>query len=219
MGFKNSSGVGKSGPSSSIIFLALLIIISVLLVFFARTDSYVPQLDYNLGLGVDSNSFKPIGFDLPIVAPQKANEVEVFFCPQDECAQQLIKKIDSSNKSVYIAIYSFTHDEIATALIRAKERGVEVKVVFDYDQSTNTSSDDEKLMAAGIPIARRNGSGYMHNKFTVIDGNVVATGSFNYSQNADTKNDENLVFIVSESIASKFKVDFDHLWDVSIKAS
>ena len=178
----------------------------------ARQDNYVPQDDLN------SSGLLIYSSNMPLQPAVSLSKVDVFFCPEDNCANQLIREIDSSKKSVYIAIYSFTHDGIADSLIRARSRGVEVKVIFDYDQSTNKSSDDERIFAAGIPIARRNGSGYMHNKFTIIDGNFVATGSFNYSQNADEKNDENLVFIESADIASKFKSDFDYLWDISDKA-
>ena len=59
----------------------------------------------------------------------------------------------------------------------------------------------------------------MHNKFAVIDAKLVATGSFNYSQNADTKNEENLVFINDSVIASEFKNDFDLIWDKSVQVS
>jgi len=194
--------------SSAWIFLGVVFIIAILVIMLARQDNYVPQEDLNSqGLFNSSNNFSQ-----PAISPEK---VEVFFCPQDDCANQLIREIDSSQKSIYIAIYSFTHDGIADSVIRARNRGVEVKVIFDYDQSTNKSSDDERILAAGIPIARRNGSGYMHNKFTVIDGNFVATGSFNYSQNADETNEENLVFIESKELASKFKADFDKIWNDS----
>jgi phosphatidylserine/phosphatidylglycerophosphate/cardiolipin synthase-like enzyme len=218
--------MNKRGASTSLVFLVILIAIAVGLVMFAKQDSFPAQGDFAFASNIfdsnsDSNSgvFKPIDFNIPLKQPEKVTSVEAFFCPQDECAQQLVKKIDSAQKSIYIAIYSFTQADIAGALISAKERGVEVKVVFDFDQSTNSSSVDEKLIAAGIAVARRNGSGYMHNKFSIIDGNIVSTGSFNYSNNADVRNDENLIFISSEDIAAKFKSDFDHLWDASDKAS
>ena len=60
-----------------------------------------------------------------------------------------------------------------------------------------------------VAVAIRNGSGIMHNKFSVIDDNFVATGSFNYSANADTRNEENLVFIQSAEIANQFEKDFN----------
>jgi len=137
---------------------------------------------------------------------------QVFFCPEDKCADQLISKINSAQSTLDIAIYSFTHDEIGAALIDAKNRGVSVRVVFDYTQASNEYSEDEKMMQAGIPIRVRKASGYMHNKFTVIDGNFVATGSFNYSANADEKNDENLIFLWSKDLATQYAAEFEELW-------
>ncbi|VVB75612.1 Cardiolipin synthase [uncultured archaeon] len=205
----------SSGSISGKLFFVIVIIIAALIVFFAKGGEVIPEGGFNISpndfnfLSADANS---LGAQ---VADANVNSVEVFFCPQDACADKMIQHIDLAKDSIYVAIYSFTHDGIAQALVRAKERGVDVRVVFDYDQSKISASDDELLQAAGILIAFRNGPGYMHNKFMVIDNSIVATGSFNYSQNADTKNDENLVFIESAVVAQKFKTDFDHLWEVS----
>ncbi|MEK6958858.1 MAG: phospholipase D family protein [archaeon] len=146
-----------------------------------------------------------------ISTPSVGNS-EVYFCPEDHCGDQLISKINSAQTTVDIAIYSFTHDGLGAAVIAAKQRGVSVRVVFDNDQAANDYSEDEKFMAEGILVKKRNGSGYMHNKFTVIDGNFVATGSFNYSANADEKNDENLIFLWSKDLAAKYTAEFEELW-------
>lgn len=140
---------------------------------------------------------------------------EVFFCPEDNCSEQLISHIESAQDEIVIAIYSFTHDEISSALMGAKERGVLVKIIFDNQQAGNQYSEDEKLSEFGIPIKIKSGSGYMHNKFIVIDRKKVLTGSFNYSQNADTKNDENLVLLVSEILAKEYLLEFEELWNAS----
>lgn len=220
VGFGENNGIGQG-----VWFLVIVIAIGALFVFFARTDNgYSILPTFNSSAPVADNnmsSFKLNLFDTnsASIDPVIVDQVGVFFCPRDACAEQLIQRINSADKNIFIAIYSFTHDGISDALLAAKKRGVEIEVVFDYDQSANASSDDEKLIAEGIKVAKRNGSGYMHNKYSVIDGNFVATGSFNYSQNADTRNDENLVFIQSSDIAAKYKVDFDRLWSVSTVAN
>jgi len=68
------------------------------------------------------------------------------------------------------------------------------------------------LIDNGLEIVRRKGGGSMHNKFCVIDEKKVLTGSFNYSKNADEKNDENLIFIVSESLAQEYLNEFNEIW-------
>lgn len=142
-----------------------------------------------------------------------AAKPQVYFCPEDSCASKLIEKINSAKTSLHVAIFSFTLDEIRDALVEAKKKGVDVKVVFDKGQAGNKYSEDEALAEAGIPIKYRGFSGYMHNKFIVYDDSFVSTGSFNYSKNANEKNDENLIFIFDREIAGNYEKEFDELWE------
>lgn len=207
MGFKD----GSSGSNNGLIFFIIVVLVAGLFIFSVRQENNAGNPLDGLFTASDSNSGALGYYDSPVVE-EKATLVEGYFCPADACADKLIKKIDSAKSSLYVAIYSLTLDGISDALIRAKKRGVEVKVIFDSDQSKNDASDDERMGNEGVQIAYRNGSGYMHNKFTIIDMNVVATGSFNYSNNADTRNEENLVFIESTGLAESFKQNFDSIW-------
>lgn len=213
MGF-NSKDFGKQKSGSGFtFFLIALAVLFVVYVFLQANPIALDNESSSTGLFALPDFSGSLDYKKEVVA----NKVDVFFCPEDECASELITKIDSAQKSIYVAIYSFTKDDIAAALIKAKERGVEVKVIFDYDQSKSDYSEDEKLIEAGIEIKRRDGSGYMHNKFAVIDEQIVATGSFNYSDNADNKNDENLLFIFSDDLAVRFLDEFNELWEQSLK--
>jgi len=178
-------------------FLLTVVLIGVLFIGTAKDDAWFafPAIDDIIPSNIDTNY-----------------SAQVFFCPEDNCADQLISHIDMAEDEIVIAIYSFTLDGIADALLRAKERGVLIRVVFDNQQAANQYSEDEKLLDAGIPIVIKSGSGYMHNKFIVIDRKKVLTGSFNYSSNADTKNDENLILIISEELAEKYFSEFEELW-------
>ena len=178
-------------------FLLTVVLIGVLFIGTAKDDAWFafPQIEQLVPSNVDSNY-----------------AAQVFFCPEDNCSTQLISHIDSAQDEIVIAIYSFTLDEIADALIRAKERGVLIRVIFDNQQAANQYSEDERLLDAGIPVLIKSGSGYMHNKFIVIDRKKVLSGSFNYSSNADTKNDENLILIISEEIAKLYFDEFEEIW-------
>ena len=142
-------------------------------------------------------------------------KVAAYFCPEDDCSGKLIAEIDNAKIYVHIAIYSFTHKDIADALVSARLRGVEVKVLFDKQQAAGDFSVDETLVAAGIEVKYDTLSGYMHDKFTVIDDKIATTGSFNYTQNADTRNAENLVIMNAEDVATKFELEFQKLWEKS----
>ena len=144
-------------------------------------------------------------------AEQETVRAEAYFCPEDNCSLQIISAINSAEQRIDIAIYSFTLDSIAEALVSAEQRGVKVRVVFDYVQSFNDYSEDEFLERSGVLVIRKKGSGLMHNKFIVVDNRLVVTGSFNYSRSGDTKNDENLVFIYNENVAEKYSREFEEI--------
>ncbi|MFA7133563.1 MAG: phospholipase D-like domain-containing protein [archaeon] len=210
-------GLKENKSGGGIVFFILVILFAGLFIFSVRQDNNAENPFDGLftGLSVsdsNKNSFEYYSQSSFIESPSL---VETYFCPIDACGDKLIKKIDFADSNIFIAIYSFTHDGLSDAVIRAKKRGVDVWVIYDSDQSKNSASDDELLINEGVRVAYRNGSGYMHNKYTIIDMNLVATGSFNYSNNADTRNEENLVFIQSEDVASAFKKNFDEIWSKS----
>jgi hypothetical protein len=136
----------------------------------------------------------------------------VYFCPQDNCSINLINQINRAVSTIDVAIYSFTHSEISRALISAKNRGVVVRVIFDSGQTNSEYSEYAKLDEYGFDVKKKSGDGYMHNKFMVIDSKIVITGSFNYSMNADTKNNENIIVLGDEFLASKYVFEFNRLW-------
>jgi phosphatidylserine/phosphatidylglycerophosphate/cardiolipin synthase-like enzyme len=193
MGFMTKSGW---------IFLIAVLVLSVGIVDYVKHDSFLGL--YSFGSG-------EIDFDSALGVLTPNENLDVFFCPEDECANKLIEQINSAEETIDVAVYSFTHTEISDALLSAKERGVIVRVVFDYLQSENNYSEDETLFDGGIEVLRKKGSGAMHNKFTVIDGKKVLTGSFNYSQNADTRNDENLILILDEALAQEYLNEFNEI--------
>ena len=139
-----------------------------------------------------------------------ADAYEVYFCPEDGCSSRIIRQIDQAQSCIYVAIYSFTLDPVADALIRARNRGVEVKVVMEESQ-VGRGSEYWRLRNAGIDVRLDENPDYMHNKFAVIDGKIVITGSFNWSGHADEANDENLLIVHSEELAGKYEEEF---WEI-----
>jgi len=135
----------------------------------------------------------------------------VFFCPEDACSSQIINHIDKAQEHVYVAKYSFTLDPVADALIRARKRGVDVKVVMEESQ-LGRGSEYERLKKAGVDVRLDGNPALMHNKFAVIDGMVIITGSMNWSWSADKRNDENLVIIYSEELAERYVEEFREIW-------
>lgn len=139
-------------------------------------------------------------------------QVKVLFSPQDNCAREIVSQIDRAENYVYVAIYYFTSRPIAYALLKAKDRKVDVKVCLDKEQPSYEYSKSRFLQNKGINIRLIGDSGIMHNKFCVIDDHITITGSYNWTVRADLKNDENLLVIESQEIAKKYKDQFNKFW-------
>jgi phosphatidylserine/phosphatidylglycerophosphate/cardiolipin synthase-like enzyme len=97
---------------------------------------------------------------------------------------------------------------------RAYRRGVDVKVVFEYEQISQYS-EYEGLRSQSVHVRVDTHSGLMHDKVAVIDGKYVLTGSFNWSAAAQNDNNENLIILKSQSLATAYETEFQRIWSSS----
>ncbi|MEE9518656.1 MAG: phospholipase D-like domain-containing protein [bacterium] len=150
-----------------------------------------------------------------LVQPGLADVLGVYFGPRQSIDKPLIAIFDNAQRSIHVAMFSFTLDSYADALIRTQGRGVEVKVVLDMGQARGRGSDARKLEAAGIPVRYGAGSGLMHHKFSIVDGRLVTTGSYNATWRGTHRNNENAVVIFDQKVTRSFEDEFRFLWDGS----
>ena len=151
---------------------------------------------------------------IPLVAGCSSPKIfGIQFAPSEKAPEPIIALYDNSGKYIHLAIYSLTKDEFAEALIRAHKRGVEVKVLIDRIQASSQSSKMIKLEGTGIELRRSKGGGLMHNKFAIIDGIIIYTGSYNHTEGATTKNDENYIIIKDKEIAHIYETQFHKIWE------
>lgn len=124
-------------------------------------------------------------------------QIETGFSPDGDAERLILKVINSSTRELRLAAYSFTSPKIVQALIKAKKRGVDVRVVVDDSgpKSKSGVAALNLLTSAHIP-ARTNGEyAIHHDKYIIVDGEHVQTGSFNYSQAAASSNSENVIVV------------------------
>lgn len=123
--------------------------------------------------------------------------VEVGFSPNEGSEDLVVKAIRSARSSIGLAAYSFTSPVIAKALLDAKKRGVDVRVVVDENGNKSKASLAalNLLVGAGIPTRTLSRYAIHHDKYMVVDKMTVQTGSFNYSKAAAKSNSENVVVI------------------------
>ncbi|MBM3602586.1 MAG: phospholipase D family protein [Alphaproteobacteria bacterium] len=139
------------------------------------------------------------------------------FAPSPKTTALITRNLAKAEKTIRVAAYSFTAHPIADALIKAQQRGVDVKVVVDKTQANpRTRSIVTKLVDAGIPVRVDRKHSIMHNKYIIIDGRTIQTGSFNYTANAEKRNAENVMVIRNNpALAKKYLKNWQTLWDKS----
>jgi len=150
-----------------------------------------------------------------VCSPSVYAGTEVYFSPNGGCQAAVLSEIGKASKSIDIAMYSITSREIAQAVVKAKERKVSVRIVLDRSQINEHFSKSKYLISKGLDVKFHIGPGLMHDKFAVIDGRALLTGSFNWTASAEKKNAENLLLIKDRSIAGKYAKEFKHLWSQS----
>ncbi len=164
-----------------------------------------------------------MGVDLletgPAVQTEPAGDLMVMFTvpryPDDGSHrggldEQLAAAIDAADHSVDLAAFELELERVAEALIRAEKRGVVVRVVTDSDYAEEVGT--VRAENAGVPVVFDERGAYMHNKFVVIDGLQVWTGSWNLTDNGTYRNDNNVVIINSERIADNYTVEFEEMF-------
>ncbi|MGE0542866.1 MAG: phosphatidylserine/phosphatidylglycerophosphate/cardiolipin synthase family protein [Dehalococcoidia bacterium] len=125
--------------------------------------------------------------------------------------ERLVEIIDAAQQSVDVAAYDFGLQNVADALIRARDRGVDVRIVTDTDNLEN-----EPLQAAakaGIPIVDDQRGALMHHKFAVIDGRIVVTGAWNFAERDTFRHNNNTVVFDSAALARNFTNEFEKMFD------
>ena len=152
--------------------------------------------------------------------PGAAGKVEVGFSPEGSALALVLKTINSSTKSLDVMAYSFTSSEVTRALINARRRGVQVRVLVDEKQNITSQGSKyalsalSSLLTAGAEVRINGQFAIFHDKVIISDGAHVQTGSFNYSKAAAHSNSENVVVLWGTPvIASQYSAHFNGRWN------
>jgi phosphatidylserine/phosphatidylglycerophosphate/cardiolipin synthase-like enzyme len=136
-------------------------------------------------------------------------KLENYFCPDDNCEARIIQTINNAKQSVYFMTFTFTSESIADALLFLEN--VTIKGIFENRQKSGYSQYP-RLKGFGLDVRVDTNPKTMHHKVFIIDEKIVITGSYNPTKAANEKNDENILIIHDEGIASKFLEEFNYLW-------
>ena len=139
---------------------------------------------------------------------------ECYFFPNPSNEQRVVNMFRTCKKSLDLAIFTFTRDSIAQAVLEAYQRGVKVRCIGDDGNSKVKGSDVRLLASIGIPCKTDNNLRFhMHNKMAILDNSVVITGSFNWTSQAVNKNQDNILFIEDKNIAQQYTDYYNKMWE------
>jgi len=144
-----------------------------------------------------------------------AQQIETYFSPNGGCAAATIKQINAATTSIDVAAYICTSSPLANAIIEARKRNIAIRIIVDRAQEAATTPAPKILKSAGMDMRTDPQEKLHHNKYVIIDRSIVITGSYNWSDNAEHNNAENLVVIHDTATAAAFAADFAKHWNHS----
>ena len=141
--------------------------------------------------------------------------IEVLYAPNDTPLDRVITLYRQAKRYIYVSVYGLTYPRAVEALVAAKKRGIDVRMLTDQERT-----QDEKqhialrtLQLAGIPIRVNQHDGLMHLKQVVIDDEINTSGSMNHTTSGNRYNDERMDIITDRTISMKAREQFLSLWN------
>ena len=179
-----------------------------------------PELAQAYGTELDQMYAGEFGVWKEPLADAESRHVALMTAPADDTMGALIAAIDGAEVSVQFLVFSFTRADIAEALVRAHDRGVDVVGVVDASQAASRWSQDDWLVEQGVEVhidGNHENIGFMggklHHKLLLVDAGtpeaVAFTGSSNWSSSAAERNDENLLRVADPALVDAYE---SHFW-------
>lgn len=138
-------------------------------------------------------------------------KLEVHFSPKGGCTDEIVSLINSAKTEILVQAYSFTSPTIIGALKNRAHpdagKPISVKVILDRSNNSNQAIQD--LQSNGVMVQIDAKHSIAHNKVIIIDKKVVFTGSFNFTQQAETSNAENCLTVRDAGLAKQYGANWD----------
>jgi phosphatidylserine/phosphatidylglycerophosphate/cardiolipin synthase-like enzyme len=141
--------------------------------------------------------------------PASARQVEVFYGPMTRLDLIDAAIINSATASIDMAAFIVTNRSVINALNAAAARGITVKIILDKHENSAT----DRLYGAQIRFS--NGDALFHLKSYSIDGQILRTGSANFTYSGETEQDNDVVIIRDPAAATRFTAHFENLWNAA----
>jgi len=140
-------------------------------------------------------------------------DVENYFSPDDGVLDQIVRVLSGAEESIYFLAYSFTSNDLGDIVREKDAAGLKVQGVMEEEQvNSNQGTEYDPFKQAELDVRLDGIDGQMHHKVFIIDEKIVVLGSYNFSQSAEQRNDENILIVYNEAIAQEFIKEFERVW-------
>jgi phosphatidylserine/phosphatidylglycerophosphate/cardiolipin synthase-like enzyme len=162
----------------------------------------------NSKFGSDKTDNTPHKFNI------NGSDVELYFDPSDNANKHIGDALNSSTSSINVAMLTFTKNDLAQILVNKNNDGNKVHVIVDNNTDTGNQFNFMKDNGVDVLLKGDAVSGFLHHKYAVIDADkfdadqIVITGSHNWTNAANTSNNENTLIIHSKRIANLYLQEF-----------
>jgi phosphatidylserine/phosphatidylglycerophosphate/cardiolipin synthase-like enzyme len=146
------------------------------------------------------------------------------YAPTDQVHEALLHLVQSATASLVIAMYGFTDRELADA-VRAKMADPKVFVQLTLDASQAVGHTESELLnaeqfpASNVAVGHSEHGALMHLKEVIIDGHTLITGSTNWSESGENKQDNALVVIGNPHMCARSRARIDAVHAHMVAAS
>jgi phosphatidylserine/phosphatidylglycerophosphate/cardiolipin synthase-like enzyme len=142
-------------------------------------------------------------------------DIEVLYAPNDAPLDRIVTLYQQASRYIYVSVYGLTYPRAVEALVAAKKRGVDVRMLTDQERTLEVKQHSalRTLRLAGIPIRVNQHDGLMHLKQVVIDDEINASGSMNHTTSGNSYNDERMDIITDRAISRKARDQFLSMWN------
>ena len=144
----------------------------------------------------------------------EGTQVDTFFSPDDGVLAVLAPLLNNANDSIYFLAFSFTSNELGDIVRQKAEAGLKISGVMDEGQiKSNQGTEFDPFRQARLDVMIDGIPGLLHHKVFIIDEKIVVLGSYNFSQSAEDRNDENLLIVYNEQIAQEFLKEYRRVYE------
>ena len=151
--------------------------------------------------------------------PIWSGNIEVLYAPDDAPLDRVVTLYQQAKHYIYVSVYGLTYPRAVEALIAAKKRGVDVRMLTDQErtQEVKQHSALRTLRLAGIPIRVNQHDGLMHLKQVVIDDEINTSGSMNHTTSGNRYNDERMDIITDRTTSVRAREQFLSMWNDQVR--